>query len=130
VAAPKRWGYTRDQAVQDEILASWADGDLTAIVAKELEERLLANAEDRSLAASFARDAERSRDASGQRDALLSPRPGVLERCRALADEPEISADFGASAVIARPGIGTLLGGAVGLGLALAVIGWMLQNFR
>ena len=58
MAAPKTWGYTRDQAIANELLVSWADGDLTADVAKEVDERLLANREDRDMLADFARAAE------------------------------------------------------------------------
>lgn len=130
MAAPKQWGYTRDQALQDEVLVSWADGDLTAVVAKEFEERLLSSSIDRQAAADYARDAEISRNPGDRRDFLEAPRAGVLERCILLAESPEIGADFGSAAAFARPGFRTLFGAAIGLGLALAVIGWMLQNFR
>jgi len=131
MAAPKKWGYTRDQAVPDEVLVSWADGDLTAVVAKEVEERMLSSASDREAAAEFARDAELSRDPGDRRDFLEAPRPGVLERCIALAESPDLVADFGGGvADRVRPGFRTLFGAVIGLGIALAVIGWMLQNFR
>jgi hypothetical protein len=57
MAAPKDWGYTRDQAIPDEILVSWADGDLTAQVAHEVDECLLGDREERIEVAAFARAA-------------------------------------------------------------------------
>jgi hypothetical protein len=57
MAAPKDWGYTRDQAIPDEVLVSWADGDLTAQVAKEVDECLLGDREERIQVAAFARAA-------------------------------------------------------------------------
>jgi len=57
MAAPKMWGFTRGQDIPDEILVSWADGDLTAQVAQEVDETLLMDREQRRKVAAYARAA-------------------------------------------------------------------------
>jgi hypothetical protein len=89
MAAPKHWGYTRGKDIPDEILVSWADGDLTAQVAQEVDETLLGNREQRRLVAAYARAAADSVGEEitawhGKRPGkralhLLRPRPGLVD---------------------------------------------------
>lgn len=81
MAAPKKWGYTRDQAIGDEMLVSWTDGDLTEILVKEIEERLLAQGEERARVAAWARAAHATSTTSGK-DWIAEPREALLGRCR------------------------------------------------
>jgi len=85
MAAPKRWGYTRDKAIGDEMLVSWSDGDLTEIVATELEERLLIDATERRNVAAWARAAQDSSVTKGK-DWILAPRGGLLDRCKLIEE--------------------------------------------
>lgn len=131
MAAPKHWGYTRDQAVEDELVVSWADGDLTANVAKELEERLLSSQQDRASVAVFARDAARTTEAHGAREALLEPRAALIERCQELGADPDVQplpAPVASRWALPQPQ--TMLGVTVGALLTLFVIFWMWRNFR
>jgi hypothetical protein len=88
MVAPKRWGYTRDNDITDEILVSWCDGDLTAVVAKEIDERLLRDRKERALLARYARACELSTHVTGKRDFLDAPRKGLVERCLRNPDAP------------------------------------------
>jgi anti-sigma factor RsiW len=88
MAAPKHWGYTRENAITDEILTSWCDGDLTAAVAKEVDERLLRHPEERARLARYARACARSTLLAGKRDFLDAPRKGLLERCLRESEGP------------------------------------------
>jgi hypothetical protein len=126
MAAPKHWGYTRDQPIGDELLVSWADGDLTAGVGKELEERLLADAEERAMVAAYARDCARSAEASGRRDRLIAPRGALLEQCERLAGDEAVGGPAQRSPL---PSARTLL--SIGLGglITLSLIAWMLREF-
>lgn len=128
MVAPKHWGYTRDQAIGDELLVSWADGDLTAIVGKELEERLLSSPTDRERVAVYARDCARTAAGSDVSDMLVEPREALLERCERLAGEPDLTAP----ALRSRrrmPASRTLFSIGLGAILTLAVIAWMLREF-
>ncbi len=86
MAAPKHWGYTRDQAFGDEMLVAWADGDLTEILVKEVEERMLRHGEDRRAVAAFARA---SFDASVPvgRDWIEDVEGGLLAICRDVVQD-------------------------------------------
>jgi len=86
MAAPKKWGYTRDHEISDEILVSWCDGDLTAVVAREMDERLLRHSEEREKLAEYARVCGKSTQRGSQRDFLETPRSGLLERCKAAVE--------------------------------------------
>jgi hypothetical protein len=83
MAAPKKWGFTRDQAIGEEMLVAWADGDLTEILVVEVEERLLANASERRNVAAWARASYDSSVPKGK-DWIASPRGGFLENCREI----------------------------------------------
>ena len=84
MAAPKKWGYTREQAFGPEMLVAWSDGDLTEILVKEVVERLLASDEERRVVASWARAAQDSSEFKGK-DWIAEPREGLLEQCRRVA---------------------------------------------
>jgi hypothetical protein len=84
MAAPKKWGYTREQAFGPEMLVAWSDGDLTEMLVKEVVERLLASAEERSDVAAWARAAQDSSEFEGK-DWMAAPREGLLEQCRLVA---------------------------------------------
>lgn len=81
MAAPKTWGYTREQAFGPEMLVAWSDGDLTQMLVKEIVERLLASAEERREVAAWARAAQDSSGIEGK-DWMAEPRDGLLEQCR------------------------------------------------
>lgn len=83
MAAPKTWGYTRDQEFGNEMLVSWCDGDLTAMLAKEIDERLLANADARREVASWARAAHDATLFDGK-DWLQDVREGLVNQCKAV----------------------------------------------
>jgi len=85
MAAPKKWGYTREQAFGPEMLVAWSDGDLTEMLVKEVEERLLASAEERRGVASWARAAQDSLEFAGK-DWIAEPREGLLEQCRLVSN--------------------------------------------
>jgi hypothetical protein len=85
MAAPKRWGYTREKPVGDELLVSWSDGDLTEILVVEVEERALADRSQREELAAWARAAYDS-GLSPDRDWIVEPRKGLLESCRNMLD--------------------------------------------
>jgi hypothetical protein len=89
MAAPKNWGYTREQPFSDEILVSWVDGDLIKILDKEIVERLLTNADDRALLAAYARACYDSSTPTkkGERDWLLDPPRGLIQTCQALGHD-------------------------------------------
>jgi hypothetical protein len=84
MAAPKKWGYTREQAFGPEMLVAWSDGDLTEMLVKEVEERLLASADERCEVAAWARAAADSSEFEGK-DWIAEPREGLLEQCRRVA---------------------------------------------
>jgi hypothetical protein len=81
MAAPKKWGYTREQAFGPEMLVAWSDGDLTEMLVKEIEERLLASAGERRDVAAWARAAQDSSVVEGK-DWIAETRAGLLEQCR------------------------------------------------
>jgi len=83
MAAPKTWGYSREQAFGDEMLVSWADGDLTAILTKEVVERLLHRREERERVAAWARAAQRSSHTRGK-DWIQNPPKPLVEACKSL----------------------------------------------
>ena len=85
MAAPKKWGYTRDKEFGPEMLVAWTDGDLTSMLVKEVEERTLARADVRREVAAWARAAYDSSEFDGK-DWIVSPRDGLLEQCRRVAD--------------------------------------------
>jgi len=65
MAAPKKWGYTREQAFGPEIVV----------------ERLLSSAGERRDVAAWARAAADSSEFDGK-DWIADPREGLLEQCR------------------------------------------------
>ncbi|RKZ12559.1 hypothetical protein DRQ32_03420 [bacterium] len=81
MAAPKKWGYTREQAFGPEMLVAWTDGDLTEILVKEVEERLLALADERAAVAAWARAAQDSAGFEGK-DWMMDVREGLMDQCR------------------------------------------------
>ena len=83
MAAPKKWGYSREQPIGPEMLVSWADGDLTDILVRELEERLLTHPEERRDVAAFARASYDSSTFDGK-DRLLEVRSGLVEACKGI----------------------------------------------
>jgi hypothetical protein len=85
MAAPKKWGYTRDQEFGPEMLVAWTDGDLTSILVREVEERALIRAEVRREVAAWARAAFDSSEFEGK-DWMATPRDGLLEQCRRVPD--------------------------------------------
>jgi hypothetical protein len=88
MAAPKHWGYTREKPFTDELLVSWADGDLTKMLDKEMVERLLTHARERAVVAAYARACEDTvTPPEGERDWIVVPHRGLVEYCRDLADD-------------------------------------------
>ena len=85
MAAPKKWGYTRDKEFGPEMLVAWSDGDLTSILVKEVEERLLRHASVRRDVAAGARAAADSAEFEGK-DWMAEPREGLLEQCRRVIE--------------------------------------------
>ena len=84
MAAPKKWGYTRDKEFGPEMLVAWTDGDLTEILVKEVEERVLTLADVRRDVAAWARAAADTAVVDGK-DWMASPRDGLLEQCRRVS---------------------------------------------
>lgn len=138
MAAPKDWGYTREQAIPDEILVSWADGDLTAEVAKEVDECLLMDREERIQVAAFARAAA---DTVGEEiTAWHGKRPGKralhLQPVRAglvdslIEQSPRHPGDWESGKTMPRPTRGGVSAGRIAgtlciLSVAAVVILWM-----
>jgi len=141
MAAPKQWGFTRGKQIPNEILVSWADGDLTAQVAKEVDETLLMDRKQRRMVAAFARAGADSVGEEitawhgkrpGKRALHLSrPRPGLVDT---IIDEfghqpgdwesgrltpPDASSPFSARAVAVTISV---------MALAALVILWMIRN--
>lgn len=83
MAAPKRWGYSRDQQFGPEMLVAWSDGDLTEILVGELVERLLRHPEERANVAAWARAAHDSSVPKGK-DWIDAPRTALVDRCKEL----------------------------------------------
>lgn len=81
MAAPKRWGYDRDQEIGSEMLVAWSDGDLTEILVTEINERLLRHEHVRADVAAWARAAHDSSIPHGK-DWIETPRRPLLERCK------------------------------------------------
>jgi hypothetical protein len=81
MVAPKKWGYTRDKEFGPEMLVAWTDGDLTSILVKEVEERVLRHAEVRRDVAAWARACADTAEFEGK-DWIVDPREGLLEQCR------------------------------------------------
>ncbi len=141
MAAPKQWGYSRGKSIPDEILVSWADGDLTAQVAKEVDETLLADRQQRRMVAAYARA---SADSVGEEITawhgkrpgkravhLLRPRKGLVDT---IIDEyghhPE---DWergrpGAKNVRSGPSAKTVVTAIAVLAVAVLVILWMVRK--
>lgn len=85
MAAPKQWGYTREHPITDELLVSWTDGDLTEILVKELEERLLADPAERAMVAAFARAGyEASVGPKGKRDWIADVPDGLMKAAKTI----------------------------------------------
>ena len=84
MAAPKKWGSTREQEFGPEMLVAWTDGDLTEILVREVEERVLSSADVRRDVAAWARAAADSAVVDGK-DWMASPRDGLLEQCRRVS---------------------------------------------
>ena len=83
MAAPKRWGYTRDQEIGPEMLVAWSDGDLTEILVTEINERLLRHVEERENVAAWARAAHDSSVPRGK-DWIEAPRAALRARCKEI----------------------------------------------
>lgn len=128
MAAPKHWGYTRQMPFSDELLVSWADGDVTDMLAKEMTERMLRHREDRQKVAAYARACQDSslphRD--GERDWLLSPRPGLVGLCQQLVDPSSNPAPLGPPP--RSVSWNTLLAAGFGLVVVAALIIWMART--
>ncbi len=141
MAAPKQWGYTRGKNIPDEILVSWADGDLTAQVAKEVDETLLMDRQQRRMVAAFARA---SADSVGEEiTAWHGKRPGKravhLQRPRqglvdTIVDEyGHHPGDWergrpGTRSERSMPGAKTMATAVAVLVVAALVILWMVRN--
>lgn len=135
MAAPKDWGYTRDQSIPDEILVSWADGDLTAQVAKEVEECLLTEREERVRAAAFARAAADtvgdeitvwSAKRPGKRELHLLPvREGLVA---SLVEAGSRGTRGGSSGRRSGPSASRVASSLCILAVAAVVIAWMVQK--
>jgi len=151
MAAPKRWGYTRDQDFSDELLVSWTDGDLTANVAKEVDERLLGRPESRREVAAFARAVvdsigpelvEWTGKMPGSREQYLRwPRSGMVDTSVALAihagdwegpGEPDVAgydqAEKWSGIPMTRLRFGTIVPGAVFILVSVLLAFWMIKN--
>lgn len=83
MAAPKKWGYTRDKAIGDEMLVSWSDGDLIEAVVFEVNEHLLRHKDSRREVAAWARAAFDSSVPAGK-DWIADPPTALVERCQEL----------------------------------------------
>ena len=135
MAAPKKWGYTRQQPIGDELLVSWVDGDLTHTVAREISLRLLGNQEDRGVFAAFARASEASAEPGDSRNRIQEPRQGLLDRCIAMAQPGVTSSNIDPSENIPaarglqlpKPSLGTIAGAGLGLAITALIVSWMLQ---
>ena len=141
MAAPKEWGYTRGKDIPDEILVSWADGDLTAQVAKEVDESLLANRQQRRMVAAYARASADSVGEEitawhgkrpGKREIHLSrPRPGLVDT---IIDEyGHHPGDWDRGEMAAKParsgpGAKAMATTIAVLAVAVLVILWMIRN--
>ena len=142
MAAPKHWGYTRGRSVPNEILVSWADGDLTAQVAQEVDETLLGDRQQRRMVAAYARAAADSvgdeiTSWHGKRPGkralhLLRPRQGLLDTIVEehghhpgdwMSGEPSGTRTSG-SGLSAK----TVASAAVALAVAAVVIVWMIRH--
>lgn len=86
MAAPKKWGYTRDQQIPDEILVSWSDGDLTEAVVFEVVEHLLGDQDSRREVAAWARAAHDSSIPVGK-DWIADVRQGLMDRCLEIGQD-------------------------------------------
>ena len=84
MASPKKWGYTREQEFGPEMLVAWTDGDLTQILVKEVEERVLSSGDVRRDVAAWARASADTAVVEGK-DWMASPRDGLLEQCRRVS---------------------------------------------
>ena len=83
MAAPKKWGYTRDKQMSDEILTAWSDGDLIEAVVFEVNEHLLRHRESREMVAAWARTAHDT-SIPVKKDWLAEPSKSLLENCKAV----------------------------------------------
>lgn len=138
MAAPKKWGYTRDQPIPDELLVAWADGDLIKILDKEIVERLLTHADERAELAAFARAAQDTVDPADKGpNRIARPRAGVVQRCQRLGHGESLDPLPAPAAPRLQVGGRSLalplpVGQLVGLGFVLALTGavilWMLRN--
>lgn len=141
MAAPKDWGYTRDQSIPDEILVSWADGDLTAELAKEVDECLLGDGEERTRVAAFARAATDTvgeeitswtEKRPGKRALhLLAVRDGLIDSI--VEQSPRHPGDWESGRPLPRPsrklpGANQVASTVCVLAVAAVVILWMVQK--
>ncbi len=140
MAAPKMWGFTRGQDIPDEILVSWADGDLTAQVAQEVDETLLMDREQRRKVAAYARAAadsigEEITEWHGKRPGeraihIVHPRPGLVETI--VEEYAHHPGDWETGRPAPReatkwPSGRSLAGMVFAAVVALAVIAWMVK---
>ena len=86
MAAPKRWGYTRDQEIGHEMLVAWSDGDLIEILVSEVNERLLRHRDERARVAAWARAAHDTSIPKGK-DWIEAPRSGLIEQCKEMVGD-------------------------------------------
>ena len=86
MAAPKKWGYTRDKDIPDEILVSWSDGDLTEAVVFEVVEHLLGDQDSRRDVAAWARTAHDTSIPVGK-DWIAEVRSGLMDRCLEIGQD-------------------------------------------
>ncbi|HKK71215.1 MAG TPA: hypothetical protein VKA86_08350 [Candidatus Krumholzibacteria bacterium] len=84
MAAPKKWGYTRDKQIGDEMLVAWSDGDLIEAVVFEVNEHLLRHRASRRMVAAWARASEDTMEPVG-RDWLMDPPKSLVTRCKEIA---------------------------------------------
>jgi len=135
MAAPKNWGFTRDQPIRDEILVSWLDGDLTRAVGRELEQRLLANESERRQAAGFARACNSTATATDGNARIQSPRQGLIDRCVSLGQDGVSSIDIdgktpssGARFEMPKLSFTTTAGAMVALAVTAILVRFMMER--
>ncbi len=142
MAAPKTWGYTRGREIPDEILVSWADGDLTAQVAQEVDETLLMDRAQRREVAAYARAGadsigEEITTWHGKRPGeraihVVRPRPGLVDTL--VEEYSHHPGDWETGKPEPRQRSSAGLGGRriagilFALAVAAAVIAWMVKN--
>ena len=132
MAAPKNWGYTREQAIGDELVVAWADGDINKAVAKEIDERLLTHQGSRADFAAYARAIEMTVTPHEGRDRILEPRDGLLQRCLLLGGEDDLSRNIDMSDrgrfSLPIPPLGTMAAAGLTVVVVAIVAFWMLRS--